>query len=268
VTDIDPTVLEFYEQGREDFRLFDPVRHSGPLEFARTQELILRYLSESSSQVLDIGGGPGAYSRWLIELGHEVRLFDPVELHVEQARAKGVPAEIGDARAVAATTESADAVLLLGPLYHLVDQSDRLQAWSEARRVLRKGGLIFAAALSRFAPFLDLVVRLDHFGEEAVSSVVEKSLKSGNFGDSSIGLFTTSYLHRPAELRAEAEAAGFRDVEIFNIEGPGFILNNFEERWTDPARRESLLSAIRLIEQDEDILGLASHLLVVGRRSD
>ncbi len=229
MADFDPTILQFYEQGREDVRLFDPVRHSGPLEFARTQELILRYLPESSSQVLDIGGGPGAYARWLMELGHGVTLIDPVPLHVEQARAKGVPSEIGDARSVGASTDSVDAVLLLGPLYHLVNRSDRVLAWSEALRVLRKGGLIFAAAISRLAPYLDLVVRLDRFGEEAVSSLVRESLRSGKFGDSSKGLFTTSYLHRPTELRAEAEAAGFQDVEVFNIEGPGFLLNNFEE---------------------------------------
>jgi len=266
VVHIDPTILEFYRQGNEDERLSSPLRHSGPLEFARTQELILRHLPEGAQRILDVGGGPGAYSQWLMGLGHDVTLIDPVDLHIAQATAKGVPAELGDARALATDAASVDVVLLLGPLYHLRERADRLQAWAEARRVLREGGLVFAGAISRFAAFLDLVVRLDRLEEESVFLTVQESLASGHFGDGSNGLFTTSYLHRPVEFRAEAEKTGFKAVEMFNIEGPGFLVGDFAQRWADPSRREALLAAARMIERDEDMFAAASHLFVVGRK--
>lgn len=94
---------------------------SGPLELARTHELIERHLVGDNLDILDVGGGPGIYAPWLSELGHHVHLIDPIPLHVAQARAAGIAAMEGDARALARAGQSADVVLLLGPLYHLVD---------------------------------------------------------------------------------------------------------------------------------------------------
>ena len=86
--------------------------------------------------------------------------MDIVPLHVEQAKAAdedGMLASIcqGDARSLDFESDSMDAVLLLGPLYHLQERSDRIQALKETRRVLKKGGLAFCAVISRFAPLLD-----------------------------------------------------------------------------------------------------------------
>jgi SAM-dependent methyltransferase len=264
--EFDPEVRTFYEMGKEEGRLSSIDRHSGLLEFARTQELILRFMPTGQLRILDVGGGPGIYASWLTGLGHEVRLIDPVELHVEQAKAKGLNADLGDARQLQQDADSVDVVLLLGPLYHLVSRADRVLAFSEALRVLRGGGLVFAAAISRFAPLLDLVVRLDRFHEEPVARIVAASIESGLFGDASHGLFTTSYLHRPTELRAEAEEAGLSGIRIFNVEGPGFMLRDFEDRWADPGRRKALLAAARLVEEDPDFLAMASHLLLVSEK--
>jgi len=264
--EVDPEILSFYEQAKEIERLASPHHPSGPLEFARTQELILRHLPPGNSRVLDVGGGPGAYAQWLTELGHEVTLIDPVALHVEQAAGRGVASELGDARAINRESDSVDVVLLLGPLYHLVDRPDRLLALSEAIRVVRGGGLVVAAAISRFAALLDLLVRLDRLHEESILDAVSSSLESGLFGGGESGLFTRSYLHRPLELRAEAEQAGLREIRIFNIEGPGFMVNDFADRWVVPARREALLRAARLVEQDPDMLAAAGHLLLIGRK--
>jgi 2-polyprenyl-3-methyl-5-hydroxy-6-metoxy-1,4-benzoquinol methylase len=166
-----PEIRAYYERGQEAERLFGGAP-SGPLELARTQELIQRHLGSEDVKILDVGGGPGIYSEWLAELGHDVRLIDPVPLHVEQARAIGVDASEGDARSLDQASASVDVVLLLGPLYHLVDRADRLRALREAHRVLRPEGLLFAAAISRFAALFDLLVRLDRLQEVDVFPVV------------------------------------------------------------------------------------------------
>jgi len=127
VVEIDPSVRAYYEKGEEAERLFGGFP-SGRLELARTQEIILRGLGDPPLDILDVGGGPGTYAAWLADLGHRVHLVDPVALHVDQASTAhaDVTAEQGDARSLNRSDASADVVLLLGPLYHLVDQADRL----------------------------------------------------------------------------------------------------------------------------------------------
>lgn len=265
VTELPQEIRTYYERGREAERLSGAFP-SGPLELVRTQELIQRHIAGAGLEVLDVGGGPGTYAKWLTELGHDVLLIDPVSLHVEQARSVGVNARQGDARHLDRASESADVVLLLGPLYHLVDRADRLQALREAHRVLRPQGLVFVAGISRFAALFDLLVRLDRLHEDDVFQVVARAVATGVFHGSEHGLFTTAYFHRPSELRDEAREAGLSLVGLFNIEGPGFLVHDFSERWSDPARREALLQAARLVEADPDLHAAASHLLLVGRR--
>lgn len=101
-------------------------------------------------------------------------------------------------------TESVDVVLMLGPLYHLRDRPDRLQALSEALRIIRRGGAV-SAAISRFAALLDLVIRLDRLAQPPVLDAMATGLTSGEFSGGGSGLFTTANLHRPAEFRLETE---------------------------------------------------------------
>jgi ubiquinone/menaquinone biosynthesis C-methylase UbiE len=157
-------------------------------------------------------------------------------------------------------------VLLLGPLYHLPERKERLTALREARRVLRPGGRLFAAAISRFAALLDLLVNWDKMHEPGVFELVEESVRTGVFaGPGEEGLFTTSYFHLPSELSEELSQAGFQDVEVFQVEGPGFLVSGFTDRWNDPVRKKTLLRAARLVEREPEMLAASSHLLAVAR---
>ncbi len=119
-------------------------------------------LPAAPATVVDVGGGAGVYAIPLASAGYQVHLIDPVPLHVEQAaaasRQAGTPLasiSAGDARELPMADDSADAVLLLGPLYHLTSREDRVTALREARRVLRPGGIAIAKALSRFYPVFE-----------------------------------------------------------------------------------------------------------------
>lgn len=264
---LDPDVAAYYARGGEAGRLTGEFP-SGPLELARTQELILRHLPPGRLDILDVGGGPGVYAEWLVEAGHGVRLIDPVALHVEQAteRHPGISALLGDARALPEPDSSWDVVLMLGPLYHLTAATDRLRALGEARRVLRPGGVLAAAGISRFAALLDLLIRLDRLHEPDVFERVRQAVATGVFRGHARGLFTTAYFHLPQDLADEVAAAGFPAPTVFNIEGPGFMVGDFSERWADPARREAMLEVARLVETEPTMIGASSHLLAVGRR--
>jgi SAM-dependent methyltransferase len=259
-------VIEFYESGREFGRLANG-ELAGPLEFERTIELLQRYLPGHARDVLDVGGGPGVYADWLSRRGHAVSLIDPVRLHVDSARARGIDAHLGEAGQLEQPDVSVDAVLLMGPLYHLVDAQDRDRALREARRVLRPGGVLIATAISRFAALLDQLVRLDRVHQPDEMARIETLTRTGVLRARPGGVFTTAFMHRPGEFRREIASAGFGDVTVVSIEGPGYLVNNFDERWNDNARRAALLMAARLIENEPEIIGLGSHLMAVGHRA-
>ena len=152
-------------------------------------------------------------------MGHRVHVVDPIPLHVEHASASGLSAEVGDARNLGERSDSYDAVLLLGPLYHLPARSDRESALGEARRVLRPGGLLFAAAISRHAALLDLLINWDKLHLPGVFELVEESVKTGIFGGpGEAGLFTTSFFHLPSELADEISHVEFNEVGVFHVE--------------------------------------------------
>ena len=267
---MDPEIASFYALGLEAERLWT----WGRLERVRTQELLARFLPSAPATVLDVGGGPGAYALWLARRGYAVRLIDPVELHAAQAREASVAqadapldgVEVGDARELPAADRSADAVLLLGQLYHLPEAADRDRALHEARRVLRPGGRVLAAAISYFAPTIDGIrnAKLDEPGFEAL---IEHDLRAGihRNPDATPGWFTTAFFHRPEQLGAEVEAAGFALEALVAIEGVGHYAVGADAWLDDPARRDALLRAIRRVEAEPALLGASPHLLAVGR---
>jgi ubiquinone/menaquinone biosynthesis C-methylase UbiE len=265
-------VLGFYALGQEERRLDEDYF---PLERARTQELVLRHLPAPPGVVLDVGGGAGAYAFWLAERRYEVHLVDPVPLHVRQAeealqaRTSGrlASARVGDARALDFADSSATAVLLLGPLYHLTEREDRLAALGEARRVLGPGGLVFAAAISRFASLLD-GLRGAIFEDDAFARIVERDLVDGQHRNDTgkAQYFTTAFFHHPEELSAEVRDAGFTLAGLFAVEGPAAFLPGFRGRWEKPQDRERILGLLRRVEGEPALLGVSPHLMAVGRR--
>ena len=265
--ELDPDVRAYYEGGNETNRLTGGFP-SGPLELERTKEIIGRYLSSPPLKIIDVGGGPGIYAAWLAARGDFVHMVDPISLHVEQARSAHprISAEIGDARELSIADESADVVLLLGPLYHLVDRQDRLQVLSEARRVLRNGGWVFAAAISRYAALFDLLIRLGKLHEPEIFRIVSEAVETGIFRGQVSQLFTTAYFHLPQELRQEVLDVGLELSALLNVEGPGFLIKDFESSWADPLKREAILQAARLVESKQEMLAASSHILAVARK--
>ncbi len=152
-------VEAYYRRGGEVDRLS---AGTGELERVRTQDILARHLPRSPATVLDVGGAAGVYAFPLAKAGYQVHLVDPVDFHLEQARERSAKSGIalasitmGDARRLAFGDQGVDAALLFGPLYHLTERPDRVQALKEARRVLRRDGCIAVAAISRFSPFVE-----------------------------------------------------------------------------------------------------------------
>ncbi|MFL5565246.1 MAG: class I SAM-dependent methyltransferase [Gemmatimonadaceae bacterium] len=268
---LDPAIKAYYDQSPEESRL-----ELGPfqLEEVRTRELILRHAPEPPAVVLDVGGAAGAYAFWLAERGYDLRLFDASPRLVDVARRRNADAvvklaecSVADARALPNADESAAMVLLLGPLYHLVDEQDRKAALSEAMRVLRPGGVLIAAAIARSASALDGLSR-EMLRDPEFARIVDRDLVDGHHLNPTKrpDYFTTAYFHWPEDLRREVSDAGFEVVALYGIEGPAWILPDFVERWNDPQRRAIILQIARALESEASVVGCSAHLIVVGRK--
>jgi SAM-dependent methyltransferase len=265
-------IVAFYSLGLERDRL---TTGQGALELARTRALLERHLPAPPAEILDAGGGPGRYAVWLAARGYRVHLLDLVSLHIEQARVAAsarpetalASAEVGDTRVLPRSAESMDAVLLLGPLYHLTETSERVRALREARRVCRRGGVVIAAVISRYASTLD-GIRGSFVDDPTFAAVTADARRNGQHRNPTRNpaCFTTAYFHRPGELEAEFAAAGLIHEATLGVEGPAWFLNDLDARLADERRRTALLDALAAIEAEPTLLGASAHWLGIARR--
>ena len=264
---MDPDVVAHYTSGLEEPRLVEG--GSSRIEFARTKDLLARHLPDPPAQILDVGGGPGRYSSWLAGRGYDVDLIDPVPLHVEQAEARAATGprfavQLADARHLPGGDGTYDVVLLMGPLYHLPDRKDRIQALSEARRVVREGGSVIVAAISRFASLLD-GLKTGLLSDPDFAAIVRGDLDSGEHRNRTgrLEFFTTAYFHHPDELPEEIDEAGLRFETMYGVEGPGWLLF---ERWDDEQDQENILRVAQAVETEPTVMGLSLHFLAISSR--
>ncbi|ASO21509.1 SAM-dependent methyltransferase [Actinoalloteichus hoggarensis] len=251
--DADSVLRRLYEAGDEDARM---AAAQNEVEWRRTGEVPRRWLPDPPARLLDVGGASGRYTEWLIRLGYEVSIVDLVARHVDQARARGISAKIGDARDLTHAADSVDVVLLMGPLYHLPSAADRARALSEAVRVCRGGGQIIVAAMSRWAK---PAVRAARGGlhDVEIRRHLAAILRTGRDVAGS-DFDRVSYNHDPGELVTELETAGLRDVEILGVEGPLGAAARVDTRLNDYALRTA-----RIAESLAPHLSI--HLLGRGR---
>jgi SAM-dependent methyltransferase len=197
-------------------------------------------------------------------------LVDPVPRHVDAATARSASqplapyrVELAEARHLPLADGSVDAVLLMGPLYHLVERDEQLAALREVTRVLRPGGRLIAEIITRYAGVLD-AARRGVLAEPGTWEDLDRVLMTGRrhetakFTDGSFW----GYLHRPDELMAELELAGFGDIQLVAVEGFAWLLGDLQQRMRDPA---DLLRAIRLTESEPSMLGASSHVIGAAR---
>lgn len=280
---IDTTVLAGYNAGIEKDRLRSGI---GLIEFERTKEILLAKLPKAPATIYDIGGAYGEYSWWLASLGYEVHLFDlaatnikmSAELASEYPATSLRSAEVCDARSIPRPDKSADAILLMGPLYSIPEYEERILALKECHRLLKDDGLLFSAALT---PYSVLVSRLAVYyiddspnhrelDDPKVMSMINRALDDGCYinPDKSVAHgIGTSHLHTAKALRSELTAGGFTTDSVHGIMGGAWMAPNLNELLSNPRTKEVLMSSIRMMDEHEEIIGLSGHLLAVSKKS-
>ena len=269
---INEKVVEYYSNYDEQSRL---AKNLGQIEFVRTQNIIRHHLAKPPAVILDIGGAAGRYACWLAREGYQVHLVDPVPLHIEQAKEASnqqpetpiASCRLGDARQLEFDDEFADAVLLLGPLYHLVDEQARKRSLLEANRVLKVGGYVFAVGISKFASTIDGLTS-GYFLDPVFQEIMTVDLETGyhrNPGNNP-AYFMDTYLHHPEELKREVASAGFDAAQVVAVEGISYMMKDFDKNWAVAGNRTLLLEIIAKIETEPSLIGASPHIMCVGTK--
>ncbi len=241
-------------------------------EFAVTMRALAEYLPKPPARILDIGGGPGRYAISLARQGYEVTLSDLSQANLALGKVRAAEAGVALAGYVHANAldlsvfpdAAFDAALLMGPLYHLLQDEDRRQAIREARRVLKDGGLLFATFICRYAPLRDaakynpdqLTANRDLFQGILETGVMRVKRGSG---------FTDTYFAHPAEIVPLLEGSRFTTLDLIAAEG---VVSMIEEK-VNELQGEAWEAWVELnyrLGRDPSVHGCAEHLLYVGRK--
>lgn len=280
---IDTTVLAGYNAGIERNRLRNGI---GLLEFERTKEILLDKLPKPPAVIYDIGGAYGEYSWWLASLGYEVHLFDLSETNISMSAelAEEYPnvslkaAAVCDARSIPRPDKSADAILLMGPLYSITEYEERIIALKESFRLLKDDGVLFSAALT---PYSVLVSRISIYRRDdakksheledpAVLFAIERALVDGcylNPGRTIANGLGSSHLHTAKALREELSCGGFKTSSVHGVMGGAWLAPNLDELLSNEETKKVLMRTIRMLDTHEEIIGLSGHLLAVSKKA-
>lgn len=236
------------------------------IEFEITKRYLDEFIPGGGLRILDIGGGPGRYSIYLAGKGHLVTLLDLAKKNVELARGKTAEAGVkleafihGNALDLSQIEGPYDAVLLMGPLYHLLDEDDRRRSISEALRVLKPNGLIFAAFISCYAPIQDYLKSLYPIDSpDDILSYLEDGRNKAGEG------FTEAHFSGIDEARDLMNSFGLEELAFVGVENVlasrEMAINELEEdqfnKWLDICYR---------LGKDLNLMGTSEHFLYIGR---
>lgn len=199
------------------------------------------------------------------------------ELAAEYPGEKLASATVCDARGIPRPDKSADAVLLMGPLYSITEYEERILAIRESRRVLKDEGILFSAALT---PYSVLVPRIalyhiddtnkrKELDDPAVMAIIGRALEDGCYINpekkiaSGLG---SSHLHTAKALREELSLGGFDTATVHGVMGGAWLAPNLDELLAKEETRAVLMKTVRMLDTHEEIIGLSGHLLAVSRK--
>jgi SAM-dependent methyltransferase len=271
-------VERFYDENaeREWERLtFEREPHRW-LEFQVGMQILSKHLPPAPARVLDVGSGPGRYAIALAEKGYRVTLFDLSGESLALARRNAVEAGVSDRMEGYEQGEASDlgrfadgcfdVVLVMGPLYHLIDGAARLAAVRESLRVLRSGGIVAATIINHLGVARSGITEFPDWYRDPeclhiVGSYTNRASEDGTGG------FTDAYFSHPLELRRWYEDAGAETAGMAAQEGiAGGLRDECRRLAENPVAWQHFVQIVLATCEDPTILGASEHTLYVGRK--
>ena len=264
-------VGQHYDENILEFEKERLPKHT-PVEYAITCRYLERYVA-AGAMIAEVGVGGGHYSEFLARRDCSLSMIDVsqglLEVAAARLRAAGLGKRVLDVRHGSATSLShlpnacCDVVLLLGPLYHLCDLADRQRAVSEAARVLKPDGLLYAAGINRLAFLRDAFRTQPELTAER-KAYYAAHVRDGNLDPRHAPPLGYAHLSSSGEFRALFSGA-FAEIILAGIDSFTLIWQDLLAGITE----ESATAWLDLVEQTgqtADGIGMSDHFLYVGRK--
>jgi S-adenosylmethionine-dependent methyltransferase len=242
------------------------------LEYDLTWRYLNRYLPAPDSTILEIGAATGRYTLELAKRGYAVTAVDMSEVLLEEARKSLASARlegqarfvVADARDLSEVVEKEfDAALLMGPLYHLVEEADRQTAVKEAFDRLRAGGVLFSSFISRFGIMGDLLANVPDWIEDQAD--VWSILETGKDPENHPRGGFRGYFARVSEIVPLHEAIGLETLTFAGVE-PAISAGDESYNRLEGKQRQLWLDLLYEISTERSMIGASRHLLYIGRK--
>lgn len=260
-------VVENYENYREEDRL--TTNNARKIEFITTARILDEHLS-GKMKILDCAAGTGIYSFYLADKGHQVTATDITPRHIEiiKDKLKDKKYQMETAVLDAADMsmfgdETFDAVLNMGPFYHLLTEEQRTKCIAETLRVLKKGGLVFTAYIPRYYVF--------QFAALSDRRYLDKDLARKIIGtgvlkhDDEKCFWTDTYYSTADEMEGMYSDNNVKITDHFAQDGLTPLFSDKADRWTEEEFKtwcEYHYSVCR----ERSILGASNHVVIVGEK--
>ena len=242
------------------------------LEYDLTWRYLQQYLPPHGS-ILEVGAATGRYTLELAKRGYTLTAVDLSAALIEECRKsladagleRQVRLVVADARDLGAVAEKGfDAVLLMGPLYHLVVEADRRVALQEAFDRLRAGGIIYSSFLSRLGIMGDLLKNVPGWIEDQAE--VRSLLARGRRPDDYPRGGFRGYFAQVAEIAPLHEAIGFQTLTVVGVD-PAISADDESYNKLQGKQRQLWLDLFYEISAERSILGASRHLLYIGKKN-
>lgn len=250
-------IEKHYNKHPEDLRL---QRRHGMVEFETTMYHLHRFL-KPGMRVLDIGAGTGRYTSALMAEGFEVKAVELVRRNIEVFLKREPTANVvqGDARNMPQIpSDSADVTLLLGPIYHLIGDEEKVKALREAKRVTRSGGIILVAYLMNEYSILSYC-----FDEERIGDFLARGVVSADYHIQAQADELYDYV-RLEDIDRLNQLAGLERLTIFSPDGAADYMRTRLNQMSEETFAR-FIEYQKCISERPELLGAGSHLVDVVR---
>ncbi len=264
------TIRDYYNA--DPLKEWERLKTKHPYEKYITTRMMDRYI-KTGDTILDIGGGPGHYSVHYARQGHPVTLVDLSEENVRFAKKKArqygvkITAMQGNALDLSRFPDNAfDDVFLMGPLYHLMNEENRIQAIMEAKRVLKPGGYLFCSFILMYGGVVYGLREL----QETILWPGEQIFYDTAAKNESLSLEAFTYAHMTTVQDAKkllASIPGLRTETVFGQESILAPYRNVLSQSPLKVRMAWYDYALRFCE-NEDYLTHTEHLMIVSKKNN
>ena len=271
MTDFD-RIREYYKNFDEDNRLIND--NSGKLEYEMTMKSLNKYLPKTGA-ILDLGGATGVYTFPLAKQGYQMYLADLSPDLIEKAKEKVskeglnniISCDVVNAIDLSIyENEQFDAVLLFGPLYHLLDKNEREQCVKEVNRVLKEDGKVFASFIPYLSGSIAIVDRFFRHPEQVNVENLRATFNSGKFNNLDNNGFQEGYYPTSKEIEELFEENNFEKITTFSIRGFGYEKEDELYKIQDKEMFEEIINLIEKSSECKEIIETCGHAMFIGKK--